>query len=198
MFGPVCTSLPCILPWAQPGAPPSPPFHWQPPSGGIPFPSSVLCLRSTGDPSLLLGGPSPPGILCTQCRSASPHHGDLSSFRHCCASQSGLQPVPCPDTRPMSPSAPQLVSIRSKPLTVWITKKLENSERDGNTKSPDLPLEKPVCRSGRNRTGRGTTDWSQIGKGVVKAVYCHPAYLTYMQSTSWKMLGWMKHKLESR
>ena len=33
-------------------------------------------------------------------------------------------------------------------------------------------------------TGHGTTDWFQIGKGVVKAVYCHPAYLTYMQSTS--------------
>ena len=32
----------------------------------------------------------------------------------------------------------------------------------------------------------------------VKAVYCHPAYLTYMQSTSWEMLGWMKHKLESK
>ena len=32
----------------------------------------------------------------------------------------------------------------------------------------------------------------------VNAVYCHPAYLTYMQSTSWKILGWMKHKLESR
>ena len=32
----------------------------------------------------------------------------------------------------------------------------------------------------------------------VKAVYCHPAYLTYMQSTSWETLGWMKHKLESR
>ena len=32
----------------------------------------------------------------------------------------------------------------------------------------------------------------------VKAVYCHPAYLTYMQGISWEMLGWMKHKLESR
>ena len=32
----------------------------------------------------------------------------------------------------------------------------------------------------------------------VKAVYCHLAYLTYMQSTSWEMLGWKKHKLESR
>ena len=43
-----------------------------------------------------------------------------------------------------------------------------------------------------------TTDWFQIGKGVVKAVYCHPAYLTYTQSTSWEVPGWMKHKLESR
>ena len=34
------------------------------------------------------------------------------------------------------------------------------------------------------RTGDGTTDWFQIGKGYIKAVYCHPAYLTYMQSTS--------------
>ena len=32
----------------------------------------------------------------------------------------------------------------------------------------------------------------------VKAVYCHPAYLTYIQSTSWEMMDWMKHKLESR
>ena len=39
---------------------------------------------------------------------------------------------------------------------------------------------------------------SKLGKEYVKAVYCHPAYLTFMQSTSWEMLGWMKHKLESR
>ena len=44
------------------------------------------------------------------------------------------------------------------------------------------------------RTGHGTTDWFQIGKEFVKAVYCHPAYLTSMKSTSCKMLGWMKHK----
>ena len=36
------------------------------------------------------------------------------------------------------------------------------------------------------------------GKEYVKAVYCHSAYLTYMQSTSCEMPGWMKHKLESR
>ena len=40
---------------------------------------------------------------------------------------------------------------------------------------------------------------SKLGKEYVKAVYCHPAYyLTYMPSTSGKMLDWMKHKLESR
>ena len=44
-------------------------------------------------------------------------------------------------------------------------------------------------------------DMQQTGskkeKEYVKVVYCHPAYLTYMQSTSWETLGWMKHKLES-
>ena len=39
---------------------------------------------------------------------------------------------------------------------------------------------------------------SKSGKEYVKAVYCHPAYLTYMQSISREMPGWMKHKLESR
>ena len=39
---------------------------------------------------------------------------------------------------------------------------------------------------------------SKLGKEYVKALYCHPAYLTSMQSTSCKMLVWMKHKLESR
>ena len=38
----------------------------------------------------------------------------------------------------------------------------------------------------------------KLGKEYIKAVHCHPAYLTYMQSTSCEMLGWMKHKLESR
>ena len=42
------------------------------------------------------------------------------------------------------------------------------------------------------RTGDGTTDWFQIGKGVVKAVYCHPAYLTYIQSTSWEIQAGIK------
>ena len=39
---------------------------------------------------------------------------------------------------------------------------------------------------------------SKLGKEYDKAVYCHTVYLTYMQSTSFEMLGWMSHKLESR
>ena len=39
---------------------------------------------------------------------------------------------------------------------------------------------------------------SKFGKDYIKAVYCHAAYLTYMQNTSCKILGWMKHKVESR
>ena len=39
---------------------------------------------------------------------------------------------------------------------------------------------------------------SKLGKEYFKVVYCHPACLTYPQSTSWEMLGWMKHKVESR
>ena len=48
------------------------------------------------------------------------------------------------------------------------------------------------------RTGHETTDWFQIGEKYVKAVYCHPAYLTYMQIISVETLVWNKHKLESR
>ena len=43
---------------------------------------------------------------------------------------------------------------------------MENSERDGNTRPPDLPIEKSVCQEAIVRTGHGTTDWFQIGKGV--------------------------------
>ena len=48
------------------------------------------------------------------------------------------------------------------------------------------------------RTGHEQGTGSKLGKGFVKAAYCHPAYLTYRQSISCEMLGWMNHKLESR
>ena len=76
---------------------------------------------------------------------------------------------------------------------------MENSSRDRNTRPPDLPSEKSVCRS-RSKLELDMEQWtgSKLGKEYVKAVYCHPAYLTFMQSTSCEMPGWVKHKLESR
>ena len=49
---------------------------------------------------------------------------------------------------------------------------------------PDLLRNLYAGQEATVRTGHGTTDWFQIGKGVRQAVYCHPAYLTSMQSTS--------------
>ena len=85
-----------------------------------------------------------------------------------------------------------------KPLTVWIKINSEKFLKKWEYQTPYLPPEKSVCRSRRNRTRQVTTDWFQIGKGSMsRPLYCHPAYLTSMQSTSCEMLGWMKHKLES-
>ena len=47
------------------------------------------------------------------------------------------------------------------------------------------------------RTEHGPVTGSKLGKEYVKAVYCHPAYLTYMQRTSYEISGWVKHKLGS-
>ena len=68
--------------------------------------------------------------------------------------------------------------------------KLENSERDGNASPPDLPIEKPVCRSGsRVRTRHGTTDWFQIGKGVRQGCILSPClfnlYEEYIMRNAW-------------
>ena len=63
----------------------------------------------------------------------------------------------------------------------------------------DLPPEKPE-KPGQEATvstRHGTMASSKLGKEYVKAVRCHPAYLTYVQSTACEMPGWMKHKLGS-
>ena len=66
-----------------------------------------------------------------------------------------------------------------------LKKTIENSERDENTRHLTCLLRNLyVGQEATVRTVQGTTDWFQIGKGVRQAVYCHPAYLTYMQSTS--------------
>ena len=64
-----------------------------------------------------------------------------------------------------------------KPLTVWITTNVENSLRDENTRPPYLSPEKSVWRSRSNRTGHGTTDWFQIGKGVRQGCILSPCLL---------------------
>ena len=72
---------------------------------------------------------------------------------------------------------------------------MENSSRDRNIRPPYLPpdQEKPQLELDIEQwTG------SKSGKEYVKAIYCYPAYLTYMESTSCEMPGWMKHKLEAR
>ena len=85
-----------------------------------------------------------------------------------------------------------------KPLTVWITTNWKILQEMG------LPDHR-ICLLRNLYAGQEATvlnmkqqTGSKSGKEYVKAVYCHPAYLTYMQSTSCEILGWMKHNLESR
>ena len=65
---------------------------------------------------------------------------------------------------------------------------MENSSRDGNTRPPYLPTEKPVCRSRSQQLelDMGKQTGSKLEKEYVKATYCHPAYLTYRHSTSYE------------
>ena len=87
-----------------------------------------------------------------------------------------------------------------KPLTLWIATNCGTFLKRWEYQT-SWPASWEICMQVRKaivKTGHGTTDRFQIGKEHVKAVYCHPTYLTYVQSTSWEMLGWEKHKLESR
>ena len=87
-----------------------------------------------------------------------------------------------------------------KILTVWITANCGKSlKRWGyQTISPDSC--ENCMQAKKQKLELDMEQWtvSKLGKEYVKAVYCQPAYLTFMQSTSREMLGWMRHKLESR
>ena len=86
-----------------------------------------------------------------------------------------------------------------KPLTVWVTANWKILQEMGILDHLTCLLRNLYAgQEATVRTGHGTPNWFQIGKGVYKAVYCHPAYLNFLQSTPWEMLGWKKHKLESR
>ena len=87
-----------------------------------------------------------------------------------------------------------------KPLTAWITticgKFLKRWEYQTT-----WPAFWEICMQAKKQQlelDMEQQTGSKLGKEYVKVVNCHPAYLTYMQSTSWETLGWMKHKLESR
>ena len=86
-----------------------------------------------------------------------------------------------------------------KPLTVWITIKCGKFFKRWEYQTT-LPVSWEICMQVKKqvRTGHGTTDWFQIGKEIRQGCILPPAYLTYMQITSWETLDWMKHKLESR
>ena len=88
--------------------------------------------------------------------------------------------------------------IKPKPLTVWITINCGKFFKRWDYQTTWSAYWE-LCMQVKNqaRTGHGTTYWFQIEKEYVKAECCHPVYLTYMQSTSWEIPGWMKHKLES-
>ena len=76
---------------------------------------------------------------------------------------------------------------------------MENSSRDGDVRPPYLILRNLYAgQEASYKLHMEQQTVSKLGKEYVKGVHCHPAYLTYMQSTSCEMLDWMNHKVESR
>ena len=85
-----------------------------------------------------------------------------------------------------------------KPLTVWIITTCEKFLKRWDYQTT-LPASWEICMQvKKQQLELDTEQWTgfKLGKEYVKAAYCHPAYLTSMQSTSWEMVGWKKHKLE--
>ena len=100
-------------------------------------------------------------------------------------------------SRKISASA---LSTMPKSLTVWITINCEQFLKRWEYQAT-LPASWDICMQVKKQKLKSDMDQqtgSKLGKEYVKAVYCHHAYLTYMQSTSREMLGWIQHKLESR
>ena len=87
-----------------------------------------------------------------------------------------------------------------KPLTVWITINCGKFFKRWEYQTT-WPASWKICMQVKKQQLELDMEQligSTLGKEYVKAAYCHPAYLTYIQSTSWEILGRMKHKLESR
>ena len=87
-----------------------------------------------------------------------------------------------------------------KPLTVWITRNCGKFWKRWEYQTT-LPASWEICMQVKKQQLELDIEQqtgSKSGKEYIKAVYCHPAYLTSMQSTSWETLGWMKPKMELR
>ena len=85
-----------------------------------------------------------------------------------------------------------------KPLTLWITTNWKIRKEMGIPDHLTCLLRNLYAGQEATELNMEQLTASKLGKEYNKPVYCHPAYLTYMQNTSCEMLGWMKHKLESR
>jgi len=88
----------------------------------------------------------------------------------------------------------------AKPLTVWITTNCGKFFKRWEYQTI-LPASLEICMQVKKQKLELDVEeqiGSKLGKEYIKAVYCHPAYLTYMQSIACEILGWMKHKLGSR
>ena len=84
-----------------------------------------------------------------------------------------------------------------KPLTVWITANYGKFLKKWEYQTT-LPASWEICTQVKKQQLELDMEQqigSNSGKEYLKAVYCHAAYLTYMQSTSWETLDWMRHKL---
>ena len=87
-----------------------------------------------------------------------------------------------------------------KPLTMWITTNCGKFLKRWEYQTT-WPASWEICMHVRKQQlelDMEQQTGSKLGKEYIKAVYCHPDYLTYVQSTSWEMPGWMKHRLESK
>ena len=133
-------------------------------------------------------------------------HSDLpdvqAEFRKGRGTRDQIDHIPCitEKARGFKKKSTSASLTELKPLTVWITTNHGNFFKRWEYQTT-LPFSwETSSQVKKQQLELDTEQWMgvKLGKEYVKAVYCHPAYLTYMQNMSCEMLGWMNHKLESR
>ena len=109
-------------------------------------------------------------------------------------------PLDSKEIKPVNPKGNQSWIVIETTNTVWVTTNCGKFFKRWECQTT-WPTSWEICMQVRKKQlelDMEQQTGSKLGKEYVKAVYYHPAYLTYMQSTSWEMLGWIKHKLESK